>query len=203
MNNVPPLIIICGMRQTGKTTLSKKLVSQSSRVMVYDSALQFQGIADSFINIMHDPAALKLNVMQPAFRVSYVPKDKENDIAYFCQLAEWAGSQGGVTAVFDDCGAYCSSDKLPDGIADLIRYSGHKGISLILSTHRPGDFNNYTIGQASNIFCFRNECDADIKKLRENTGDAVSLERLRTLPKYTALHYSRETWKWEIADFRR
>lgn len=204
--SVPPLIIICGQRQIGKTTLSKKLVSGGRRVMVYDSAIQFQSISSGFINVWHNPEELKNNLLVPEFRVAYVPKDKEKDVAYFCKLAEWAaGKYGGVQVVFDDCGAYCSSDYIPPGIEDLIRYSGHKNISIILSTHRPCDFNNYTIGQASNIFCFFTESADDIKKLKANTGDLLSLDKLPSLMPFTALHYSRNTWprKWEFNDFRR
>lgn len=204
--SVPPIVIICGVRQIGKTTFTKRLVARSSRVMVYDSALQFQGIGDGFISVWHNPDELKNNLLIPSFRVAYVPKHKEKDIAYFCKLAEWAAVKyGDVQVVFDDCGAYCSSDYIPAGIEDLIRYSGHKHISLILSTHRPCDFNNYTFGQASNIFCFFNESADDIKKVRANTGDGDALEQLKTLPPYTALHYSRNTWprKWVFEDFRR
>lgn len=198
--SVPPLVIICGVRQTGKTTLTKNLTNQAGRVMVYDSAMQFQDPRDNFTSVYQSPSSLKANISKDgSFRVAYVPKDKRADLDYFCKLAEWAGD---VTVIFDDCGAYCSPNMLPDGIEDLVRYSGHKNISLVLSTHLPKDFNDYVFSQASNIFCFHNESELALKKIRENTGDAVSLERLKTLPLFTALHYSRATWRWEFVDNR-
>ena len=193
------LIIIVGMRGTGKTTSGKVLTSNQPRVVAFDPLGDFTAPTrvTTFQEFVEASDRMKFD---RTMRITYHPDEKNTTVAfdYFADalmaLQAEARSHYGptfppLTVMVDEAGTFMQVNKSQNAFNRMLRFSRHSKINVICATHRGIDIPVTFCALASSIYTFRQQEMRDLKYWADFYGDKRIAERIRNLPMYHFIRY--------------
>ncbi|MBX3495675.1 MAG: DUF87 domain-containing protein [Parvibaculum sp.] len=189
------LTLVVGRRGSGKSTLTKGLLKDRPKVLVFDPQGEYGGRGwvrcDSRLQILHEMRKRWAS----GFRLAYVPVPGDeiaelHKIAQLCLSAnapynDYADPRK-LTLVVEEANLSIPTHTLPvdlNGILRVMNQGRHYGIEVVAVTQRPALVSRTFRGNVatSYVFALPDEDDqqAMLKKLGKNFK-----ERLRTLPNH-------------------
>lgn len=154
--NSQEVITISGKRGYGKTTLIKSLISNLSRIAIWDPMAEYNHIN------------------------SYIPSQGTQE-EFDAWLLQW-WKIGNVFLVVDEADFVMPVKKpLSPAAYKIINVGRHRNIGIAMLTRRIAELNKTAFSQSENIFLFRHSISNDINYLREFID---GVEIVRTFEKF-------------------
>ena len=178
--------LVIGKRGSGKSVLTKYLVRDTKRLVVYD-------IMSEYINgVTFDDTTTDIlvhfwrQVYREDFRVIYRPLKSKEEIVW---LAEAIFALGALTFVVEEIDSICTSFDMPVAMQAIIQRGRHKDIELIGVTPAPFGIHRDLTRQAKGIYIFKTNEPRDIQYLTRLLGGAVEA-KLAALEQYQFIHWT-------------
>lgn len=140
--------VIVGLKGSGKTELSKHILRTTENHMVYDPLNEY------------------------AEYRNYVPTDRYDPHEASAFVEQIVLVQHPDLVIFDEMNSYTypKPKRLRRGIAHLVDFSRHEGVSFGSITRRPSMLHTDIFETANYIFVFRLTGQNDLKKMRDIHG---------------------------------
>lgn len=175
------ILVIFGRKGCGKTTQIKTRVQDRSRVLIFDSMVEFGDVAipapdrDRFL-------ALVQQYQGSYFRIAYQPmhEDMNEAFSYFMR-AVWATED--CVAVVDEVDAISTPLSVPDPLRRCINYGRHQRIDLICAARRAAEVPRSLTAQADEIVSFNQSEPIDQQYLKRYVSQTFA-DAARNLPRY-------------------
>lgn len=170
--------IIFGKTGSGKTTLAKKLIDDSTRpnLIIWDFLLEYEEFG--FVVETPNELIMILEAKLPTNRI-VVRKFTKEQFNWLCQAVEHLGN---CLFVVEEADFVCSSDYIDNGFGGLLRYGRHYGIDILAITRRPAEINRLLTAMAHNAYSFQFQEPCDVKYI--STFFQIEPEVLQKLEMY-------------------
>lgn len=150
--------LIFGKTGAGKSTLSKEIIKQYSRVLIIDPMEEYDGI------IFYDFDTLlfyhRKNLLQNFVYVCRFENDLDIEFAFkFCKTV------GNILLVLEECSIYVSPQAKSSLFLDLVRFGRHNSISLLGISRRTTELHNDLKSNVDKIYSFKQTLPIDIKNM--------------------------------------
>lgn len=153
------IILIMGIRGTGKSTKVKEILSERKRVFIYDTLGEYtSGV------IIQDLATLSdvwLKVYDKNFKIIYQPINPVEDFSLICDLVFECGD---MTFCIEEIDTFVPNN--PQGLdfnfCNIVQRGRHKNIELIGITQRPYTIPPLLRSQCKRLISFRQFEQRDI-----------------------------------------
>lgn len=180
---VPPsqekkIILIMGIRGTGKSTKAKELLTSRPRVLIYDTLCEYrQGLIVEDIKSLCETWR-KLHG-HDRYAIIYQPINPVADFAEVCELVYLCGE---ITFFIEEIDTFLSIN--PAGICpeflNIVQRGRHYNIELIGVTQRPYALPAILRSQCKELYSFRQFEERDIQWLKAIIGqDAEGIRELK------------------------
>lgn len=178
--------LVIGKRGSGKSVLTKHLIRNDRRLVVYDIMSEYvEGIVFDDAE-MCECREFWRHIYRQSFRIIYRPLRPKVEIEW---LAWAAFALGDLTFVVEEIDSICTPFDIPLPMQSVIQRGRHKNIELIGVTPAPFGIHRDLTRQAKDIFIFRTSEPRDIKYLRQLLGERIE-DRLAALGEYEFVHWS-------------
>lgn len=166
------IITVAGMRGSGKTTLVRRLVARSRRLLVGDPERKYDPqpgdlVAEGSAQLRQliDQGQL-LNPRAP-FRIIY--RDQEA----VCKVTAPAVAMAlrDCTVVLDELAKFCTPSQLPDQLAAVIIDGRVRRVNLIGTTREPQEIHDRCFSQADLVYFFHFEPGNGLDRIRRRYKD--------------------------------
>jgi hypothetical protein len=163
------ILVIAGMRGSGKTEFLKKLTSTLAiPYTVYDVLDQYRG------------SCIEAN--------RYIPK--EDSLEEFDNICKRIWLKGNHLLIIEECEIYLrNKSELTPYAKQLILRGRNKGIGLWLCTRRIADLHKTPMSQANHLFLFKMYLPNDLAYISQFIPKETT-EQLKAIPDYFFLRYS-------------
>lgn len=179
---------IFGRRGEGKTLLSYGLALEHDRVLVFDGRWQFPSYPKHHWQIVYEIKDLVPLLRPPPekFRVVLRSRHPREEFPWVCKMLN---EMEDCFFVVDEMLKVSDRYIMPPWWDDLIHFSRHPKIGVILTTQRPTDVHGDIRAEATDIICLRQHHPRDLQAMGEVIApEAAAL--IATLPDYHALHWT-------------
>lgn len=193
MTDEKKIRLVIGKRGSGKSVLTKYLIRNDRRLVVYDIMSEYvEGVVfDVHTTAEYNKARLDVrefwrHVYRRSFRIIYRPLSVKFEILW---LATAVFALGDLTFVIEEIDAVCTPFDIPEPMQAIIQRGRHKNIELIGVTPAPFGIHRDLTRQAKDIFIFRTSEPRDIQYLRQLLGDRIE-PKLAALEQYEFVQWS-------------
>lgn len=167
--------LILGKRGSGKTVLSKYLLQNYNRLIVFDTLGEYtEGVvfykAQELAKFWH-------RCYRKNFRLIYRPMEPETEIELIAKLVWLCGD---ICFCVEEIDKFGTAWKISKEFAQIIQRGRHNNITLIGITQRPYGIHRLLTSQAKELFIFNTNEPRDREYLRNLLGQEVpaSLDQL-------------------------
>jgi len=187
------VVVCCGCSNSGKSTFAIRYLLNEKFTcrFIFDPsgeyADKFQQRACSTAAELRAAVATGWVVFDPH---TVFPGDPQRAFEMFCEWS-WtvSGSLRGQKILFaDEVWKFCSPNKIPKPLAQIIQDGRKKGIGLIATTQRPNRLNESIIAEATELVGFQLTGENAIEYLRKNCPE-FPVDDLADFQKTPLLHY--------------
>lgn len=186
MTDEKKIRLVIGKRGSGKSVLTKYLIRNDRRLVVYDIMSEY---VDGVVFDLHarlDVTEFWRHVYRQSFRIIYRPLSVKFEIDW---LASAVYALGDLTFVIEEIDAVCTPFDMPAPMQAIIQRGRHKNIELIGVTPAPFGIHRDLTRQAKDIFIFRTAEPRDIQYLRQLLGERIE-PKLAALEQYEFVQWS-------------
>ena len=170
-------IFITGKTQSGKSYLTKKLLTQYENRVVYDIKREY----NQFGLIVHEVSEMEEAFNKGCNKVVYQPNDLTTE--HFNEFCGWIWRNlRNIVLVVDEVHNFSTCSFIPMEFKRIITVGQGEPyhIGVIAITQRPANTHNDIKSNASLYIAFRLNLDADAKAVQDHTG--IPAEQLKELP---------------------
>ena len=178
--------LVIGKRGSGKSVLTKHLIRNDRRLVVYDIMSEYVDGVTFDVTARVEVARFWRHVYRQSFRIIYRPLSPKDEIGW---LAVAVFALGNLTFVVEEIDSICTPFDIPLPMQSIIQRGRHKNIELIGVTPAPFGIHRDLTRQAKDIFIFRTSEPRDIKYLRQLLGERIE-PKLAALEQYEFVHWS-------------
>jgi len=189
MTDEKKIRLVIGKRGSGKSVLTKYLIRNDRRLVVYDIMSEYvEGVVFDSGDIGEGLEMREFwrHVYRRSFRIIYRPLSVKFEILW---LATAVFSLGDLTFVIEEIDAVCTPFDIPEPMQAIIQRGRHKNIELIGVTPAPFGIHRDLTRQAKDIFIFRTSEPRDIHYLRQLLGERIE-PKLAALEQYEFVQWS-------------
>lgn len=181
-------IFICGMTQSGKSTLGAYLFSLCPKGILYDSDLE----SDKFERLLRTSLGVRVHTIPDLLKaltkhakIVFQPYGYSTEVfEEFCRIVYHLSN---LTVFITEISSYAPLHKISPWFNMLVRRGEKRGIGLIYDTQRTADVHKTPISQSKHIIIFRQFLPNDVNYLYQFVGEAAYVSR--DLLPYHFLHY--------------
>lgn len=178
--------LVIGKRGSGKSVLTKYLIRNDRRLVVYDIMSEYvEGVVFD-LHARLDVTKFWRHVYRRSFRIIYRPLSVKLEIDW---LASAVFALGDLTFVIEEIDSVCTPFDIPAPMQAIIQRGRHKNIELIGVTPAPFGIHRDLTRQAKDIFIFRSSEPRDIQYLRQLLGERIEA-KLAALDQYEFVQWS-------------
>ena|SRR3990170_5803346 len=170
------ILTILGMKGSGKTTLTKQIITEHSRVVIldangeYDAARVVWGFQECVNALVEHEHKRSFRLSLRCYRVKETLRLM--GLCYHFKDA-WI--------VIDEASLYCSPVSIPDEVSRLVRFGRHRRLSLIFVARRASEIPRDITANSDLLITFKQTEPRDLLYLQSFHHDA---ERVRHLKPY-------------------
>jgi len=189
MTDEKKIRLVIGKRGSGKSVLTKYLIRNDRRLVVYDIMSEYvEGVVFDSGDIGEGLEMREFwrHVYRRSFRIIYRPLSVKFEILW---LATAVFALGDLTFVIEEIDAVCTPFDIPEPMQAIIQRGRHKNIELIGVTPAPFGIHRDLTRQAKDIFIFRTSEPRDIHYLRQLLGERIE-PKLAALEQYEFVQWS-------------
>lgn len=172
------ITLIFGKRGSGKSFLTRKMIQDLKRLLIYDSIGEYtQGV------IITDLVQLKEfwgKVYPGNFRIIYQPVDPEGDFDSLC--CEVCACKN-LTFVVEELDRYARPLAMSRPFKEVVQRGRHYRVELIGITQRPHGIDKLLTSQAKQMFIFNTTEPRDIDYFKDVVGYEV-VKKIAALQQY-------------------
>lgn len=185
-NTEKKVILIIGKRGSGKSYLTKKMIADHNRLLIYDIMSEYTDCLVFGTETMTEFRQFWGHIYKKDFRFTYRPIEPKKEITY---LARLVFALGNMTFVVEEIDSICTAYDLPETFSRIIARGRHRNITLIGVTPAPFGIHRDLTRQAKEIYVFNTKEPRDRDYLRSLLGQEIEA-KLDALGQY-------EYVKWE------
>ena len=185
METEKKVILIFGKRGSGKSYLTKKLIADHSRLLVFDIMSEYTGGVVFGTETENEFRRFWLSVHRGNFKLVYRPIEPNKEIEY---LANAVFALGDMSFVVEEIDSICTAYDLPEAFSRIIARGRHKNITLIGVTPAPFGIHRNLTRQAKEIYIFDTNEPRDRTYLRNLLGQEIE-PRLDALQQYEYVYW--------------
>lgn len=154
---------VIGQTRMGKTFLVERLAAQQPRMIVVDSKhrVNWKGF-----HLTDNPIAALLED-----RVIYRPPNGRPPEDFWAGALNSLSERGGGVVYIDELPVIVTSNRIPQGLADLFRVGGEIGVGVWWAAQESTSIHNTTMRQAEQLILFYNQGASDRDKVTGVVGD--------------------------------
>lgn len=180
------ITVVFGRKGSGKTSWTRgRLVEYSRRIIIdpmweYRDGVVVQSVADfaDYVRpLRHHRYSVIFQTREP------------DDCAAICEILTagrpTAPALPNVLLVVDELDRFCGPHHLPEGLAHVINYGRHYGVSFVGVSRRPKRVHRDVTANVDEVICFQTQEPGDLKYLAEFIGE----DRAAKLPGLAAHHW--------------
>lgn len=180
-------MVVIGRKGSGKSTLLSEVIAERPRVVVIDSMAEY-GEPDKPVpglEICWDEECVERIAAashRRAFRISARTLSVDEGLELIDLSYALAADVERLLLVIEETSLYVSTTRLPDEIAQLVRYGRHRELDLIFVARRPSELHRDLTANADLLVTFQTQEPRDLDYLRSFYGDEALT--LPALPPY-------------------
>jgi len=178
--------LVMGKRGSGKSELTKFLIRDVNRLVVYDIMSEYaEGVT------FDDTESIQLAIFwrqlyKQDFRIVYRPMQPKEEIEW---LADAVFALGDLTFVVEEIDSICTPFDMAPPMQAIIQRGRHKNIEMIGVTPAPFGIHRDLTRQAKDIFVFKTTEPRDVQYLQRLLGERIE-HKLAALGQYEFIHWS-------------
>lgn len=185
------IIVVLGKKGSGKTYLTRRLITDQRRLVIYDPLRQF-----SFSGVIFTAPAPLIEYLKArgprGFQVVYQPDFSAGDNTdiiqrEFQKICRIVDCLSDVYFVIDEIDLYTSHSSCPAYFNNFIQRGRHQRVSLVVTTRRHTETTRHLTAQADILISFHQHEPNDIKYLGGFFGALA--HDLPRLPQYHYIKY--------------
>jgi len=178
--------LVMGKRGSGKSVLTKFLIRNVNRLVVYDIMTEYvEGVTFDDIERQRLAVFWAL-VYKQDFRIVYRPMQPKEEIEW---IAEAVFALGDLTFVVEEIDSICTPFDIPLPMQAIIQRGRHKNVEMIGVTPAPFGIHRDLTRQAKDIFVFKTTEPRDVQYLQRLLGSRIE-HKLAALEQYEFIHWS-------------
>jgi len=179
------IIVIFGKKGSGKTNLTKYLLSKTSSnksLFIWDFLGEYGDYGYVFTDVIELLKYLKGH--KPPYKIVF-QSDNLEDFDKLCQIVYKVGN---TILMIEETDAICNPTSISQNFAYIIRYGRHFNIDIIGITRRPYEINRLLTAQADKLFVFQFNEPRDLTYLKAFMPSDIT-HRIKTLPRFNFICY--------------
>lgn len=192
------LILVVGRRGSGKSTLTKGLLKDRPKVLVFDPRAEYSGRGWAVCRSRSDVVKAMRRGWQSGFHIAYVPEagieaEELHRLTLICWQAQSPYESGSdprkLTLVVEEADLSFPVVRLPaeiSGMQRVVNQGRHAGIEVIAVTQRPALVSKNFRGNVATSYVFPLADEDDQQAMLKKLGNAWR-EPLRTLANHRCL----------------
>lgn len=144
--------VVFGLKGSGKTTLTRRLLVDHRRVLIVDPQREYRQVAVE-VGSMQELADY-LERTDGRWRIAYFSTQLEQDFPLLCAAA-W--SIGNLLFVVEEVDRFCEPAWIPQELFQIVNYGRHApagSVDYLAVSRRPADVHRALTSQAYEIYCF-------------------------------------------------
>lgn len=170
------------MRGCGKSFLGKKIQGIFPRRFIFDTLWEYPESDSDVFNFEEFAQRLLATANQSEFTITYRPDpDSQDFAAEFNEVLRCLFERGNILIVIEEVQLFATTHFLPRSLRNLLLMGRHQGISMVLTTQRPGECHKTIISQTNHLFAGTIYEKNDVEYVRSFMGDDAF--KLKDLPK--------------------
>lgn len=187
------VVLITGKTGSGKSTLFRKMLSDTKRLIIFDTISEYQELAPPFpaarIKSLHLLYECLAKNHQKNFRIVFDPEDPEqvitlnngNQITIFEEACKLIYTHlDDVIVGIEEISNFMTGTKVPEYLRKIVRFGRHSSISIYATTQRPADVHPLIRAQMTKLISFKQHEPRDIDWLKQVIGEsALELKDLK------------------------
>lgn len=175
------IVLVTGSPGAGKTVYTMREVASASRLIVWDSHLEWSGKGcTGYADI---PALVAACRTRAAAHVAFTGRVSQENFETFCRIALLWGRLAPCTVVAEELADVTNPGKAPHAWGDLLRWARKLGINVYAITQRPSESDKTIVGLAHRIVCHAMARHADQLYMARELGlehrDVARLDRTK------------------------
>jgi len=179
--------LVMGKRGSGKSELTKYLIRNVNRLVVYDIMSEYvEGVTFDDTEIDQLVDFWRQVYYMRDFRIIYRPMQPKEEINW---IAEAVFALGDLTFVVEEIDSICTPFDIPLPMQAIIQRGRHKNVEMIGVTPAPFGIHRDLTRQAKDIFIFRTTEPRDVQYLQRLLGSRIE-HKLAALEQYEFIHWS-------------
>jgi len=179
------IILIFGKRGSGKSYLTKKIIENEPRLVVFDTLGEYENGVIFGRENYEECLEFWRRVYRGRFRLIYRPIRPTIEIEQICELVYMLGN---CCFLVEEIECYCSAYQISDNFAKIVQLGRHKNITLIGISQRPYGIHRLLTSQAKEIYIFNTNEPRDREYLRTLLGQEIE-PKLDALKQYEYVHW--------------
>jgi len=179
--------LVMGKRGSGKSELTKYLIRNVNRLVVYDIMSEYvEGVTFDDTEIDQLVDFWRQVYYMRDFRIIYRPMQPKEEINW---IAEAVFALGDLTFVVEEIDSIYTPFDIPLPMQAIIQRGRHKNVEMIGVTPAPFGIHRDLTRQAKDIFIFRTTEPRDVQYLQRLLGSRIE-HKLAALEQYEFIHWS-------------
>ncbi len=174
------ILFICGMKGSGKTNFTMRLVAMYDRYVVVD--YMDDNYPGTIVKSAEHLAELWDSCYPGTFRIVYKPSEDMDDLHKALRVIYHMGHEEHRTLIVLEEASGYTQPNLPakHPVERLIRFGRHRHLDIAIVTQRPADTTRLATSQADTIIAFATHEPRDLAYLQTRFGKAssASLQRM-------------------------
>ena len=169
---------ILGRKGQGKTTLAKKLLAYSTRIIVIDTIAEYTELPAA--SIQHIDKLFTLD----RFAARLIPDSKQSFIAMLAALAR----HNNFMLVIDETGCWQSVNDIPAILFNIVRFGRHQQINQCYIARRPTELNRMLTAMTDIFYILQTTEPRDLQYFQQIVT-RTAIDKIKHLQQYQYLKY--------------